>query len=39
MAEAWFKVDERSKETVDLDKLVPEIEQIIALVDSNVLLK
>jgi hypothetical protein len=28
VAEAWFKVDERSNETVDLDKLVPKIEQI-----------
>jgi len=28
VAEAWFKVNERrSNETVDLDKLVPEIEQ------------
>jgi hypothetical protein len=27
VAEDWFKVDERSNETVDLGKLVPEIEQ------------
>ncbi len=27
VAEAWFKVDERNNETVDLGKLVPEIEQ------------
>jgi hypothetical protein len=27
VAEAWFKVDYRSNETVDLGKLVPEIEQ------------
>ena len=27
VAEAWFKVNERSNETVDLGKLVPEIEQ------------
>jgi hypothetical protein len=27
VAEAWFKVNERSNETVDLDTLVPEIEQ------------
>ena len=27
VTEAWFKVDERSNETVDLGNLVPEIEQ------------
>jgi hypothetical protein len=27
VAEAWFTVNERSNETVDIDKLVPEIEQ------------
>jgi hypothetical protein len=27
VAEAWFKVDERSNETVDLGKVVPVIEQ------------
>jgi hypothetical protein len=27
VADTWFKVDERSNETVDLGKLVPEIEQ------------
>jgi hypothetical protein len=37
LAETWFKVDERSNETVDLGKLVPEVEQRIALVDSNAL--
>jgi hypothetical protein len=39
VAEAWFKWDERSNKTVDLGKLVSEIEQRIALVDSNALLK
>jgi hypothetical protein len=38
VAEAWFKVDEKSNKTVDLGKLVPEIELRIALVNSNVLL-
>jgi len=27
LAEAWFKVNERSNEMVDLGKLAPEIEQ------------
>jgi hypothetical protein len=27
VAEAWFNVDERSNETVDFDKLVPQIKQ------------
>jgi hypothetical protein len=27
VAEAWFKVNERSNETVDLGKLLPKIEQ------------
>jgi len=39
LAEAGFKVNERSNETVDLGKLAPEIEQRIALVDSNALRK
>jgi hypothetical protein len=30
LAEAWFKVNERSNETVDLGKLAPEIEQRIS---------
>jgi hypothetical protein len=39
VVEAWFKVDERINETVDLGKLVPEIEQRSSTVNSNALLK
>jgi hypothetical protein len=39
VAEVRFKMNERRNEAVNLGKLVPEIEQGIALVDSNDALK